>query len=74
MDEGDEAIVSYARDDDEDSDDLEYKALDLDRLTFEASEIDTAGITIAKEDRLKSNNVSETNHKESGKIFIILFL
>ena len=67
MDEGDEAIASYARDEDEDSDGLEYKELDVDRLAYEVDEIDSAGITIAKEDRLKSNDLPETNHEDSGK-------
>ncbi|XP_043466527.1 zinc finger CCCH domain-containing protein 15 homolog [Leptopilina heterotoma] len=63
MEEGDEAFDSYALDEDENSDGLEYKELDFDKLTFEASEIDTAGITIAKEDRLKSENVPEINEE-----------
>lgn len=63
MEEGDEAFDSYALDEDENSDGLEYKELDFDKLTFEASEIDTTGITIAKEDRLKSENVPETNEE-----------
>ncbi|XP_051164687.1 zinc finger CCCH domain-containing protein 15 homolog [Leptopilina boulardi] len=63
MEDGDEAFDNYALDEDEDSDGLEYKELDFDKLTFEASEIDTAGITIAKEDRLKSDNVPERNEE-----------
>lgn len=69
MEDGDEAFDNYALDEDEDSDGLEYKELDFDKLTFEASEIDTAGITIAKEDRLKSDNVPERN-EESGEFII----
>ncbi|XP_033207257.1 zinc finger CCCH domain-containing protein 15 homolog [Belonocnema kinseyi] len=65
MDEGDEAIASYVRDEDEDSDGIEYKELDVDRLAYEVEDVDSAGITIAKEDRLKSNNLPETNHEDS---------
>lgn len=71
MEDGDEAFDSYAREDDESSDDVEYKELDFERLTFEASDIDTAGITIAKEDRLKSDKVPEPKPEESGNVTVV---
>lgn len=55
IDDGDEAISSYVRDEDEIDERIEYRELDMDRLAMEASEIDTSGITVATEDRLKSN-------------------
>lgn len=55
IDDGDEAISSYVREDDETEEKVEYRELDMDRLAFEASEIDTSGITVAQVDRLKNN-------------------
>lgn len=37
----------------------------MDRLAFEASEIDTNGITVARTDRLK-NNTSEDKENSTG--------
>ncbi|KAG7199160.1 hypothetical protein KM043_018047 [Ampulex compressa] len=63
IDDGDEAISSYVREEDEDEERIEYRELDMDRLAFEASEIDTVGITVAAQDRLKNNTIE--NNKES---------
>ncbi|XP_031841966.1 zinc finger CCCH domain-containing protein 15 homolog [Nomia melanderi] len=64
IDDGDEAISSYVRDEEEDEEKIEYRELDMDRLAFEASEIDTNGITVASTDRLK-NNASEDKENSS---------
>ena len=55
IDDGDEAISSYVREEDETEEKVEYRELDMDRLALEASEIDTSGITVAGADRLKNN-------------------
>ncbi|KMQ96576.1 zinc finger ccch domain-containing protein 15-like protein [Lasius niger] len=60
IDEGDEAISSYVREED-DSEDIQYRELDMERLAFEASEIDSNGITMATTDRLKVNSITEDN-------------
>ncbi|XP_077264421.1 zinc finger CCCH domain-containing protein 15 homolog [Temnothorax americanus] len=61
IDEGDEAISSYAREEEDDFEDVQYRELDTDRLAFEASEIDINGITVAAEDRLKASNATDNN-------------
>lgn len=61
IDDGDEAISSYVREEDEEEEKIEYRELDMDRLAFEASETDTMGITVASTDRLKPNSLSENN-------------
>ncbi|KAM0728347.1 Zinc finger CCCH domain-containing protein 15-like protein [Formica fusca] len=61
IDEGDEAISSYVREDEDDSEDVQYRELDTERLAFEASEIDTNGITVATVDRLKVNSIADNN-------------
>ena len=66
IDEGDEAISSYAREEDDSEEDVQYRELDTDRLAFEASEIDTNGITVATVDRLKVNSISENNMDITG--------
>ncbi|KOC69226.1 Zinc finger CCCH domain-containing protein 15 like protein [Habropoda laboriosa] len=58
-----DAISSYVREEDETEERIEYRELDMDRLAFEASEIDTSGITVAGVDRLKNNN--EINNENS---------
>ncbi|XP_078048760.1 zinc finger CCCH domain-containing protein 15 homolog [Augochlora pura] len=58
IDDGDEAISSYVREE-EDEERIEYRELDMDRLGFEASEIDSTGITVASADRLKNNEVAD---------------
>ncbi|KAH0946095.1 hypothetical protein HN011_011848 [Eciton burchellii] len=63
IDDGDEAICSYAREED-DSEDVQYRELDMECLAFEASEIDTNGITVAVADRLKAHDIAE-NGKEA---------
>lgn len=70
IDEGDEAISSYVREDD-DSEDVQYRELDTERLAFEASEIDTNGITVATADRLKVNSVADNNKDITGINIII---
>lgn len=72
IDDGDEAIATYEREDDEDDDDIQYRELDMDRLAMEASEIDSTGITVAVEDRLKDNNVPVMNGESSCKYIIIM--
>ncbi|XP_076280609.1 zinc finger CCCH domain-containing protein 15 homolog [Lasioglossum baleicum] len=60
IDDGDEAISSYVREEEEDEERIEYRELDMDRLNdLEASEIDTTGITMASADRLKNNEVTD---------------
>ncbi|XP_043794218.1 zinc finger CCCH domain-containing protein 15 homolog [Apis laboriosa] len=61
IDDGDEAISSYVREEDEAEEKVEYRELDMDRLALEASEIDTSGITVAGADRLKNNKVTNEN-------------
>ncbi|KAG6795497.1 zinc finger CCCH domain-containing protein 15 [Apis mellifera caucasica] len=61
IDDGDEAISSYVREEDEAEEKIEYRELDMDRLALEASEIDTSGITVAGADRLKNNKVTNEN-------------
>lgn len=65
IDEGDEAISNYSREEDDEPEDVEYRELDTDRLAFEASEIDTKGITVAAMDRLKANEVDDDNTEDS---------
>lgn len=64
IDDGDEAIDSYVREEDEIDERIEYRELDMDRLALEASEIDSSGITVASVDRLKNNEV--TNNEDSS--------
>ncbi|XP_076178467.1 zinc finger CCCH domain-containing protein 15 homolog [Ptiloglossa arizonensis] len=64
IDDGDEAIDSYVREEDEVDERIEYRELDMDRLALEASEIDSTGITVANVDRLKHNEV--TNNEDSS--------
>lgn len=61
IDEEDEAICNYVREEDDDIEDVQYRELDTDRLAFEASEIDTNGITVASMDRLKASNAININ-------------
>lgn len=61
IDDGDEAISSYVREEDEAEEKVEYRELDMDRLALEASEIDTSGITVAGADRLKNNKITNEN-------------
>lgn len=67
IDDGDEAISSYARDEEDDSEDVQYRELDMERLASEASEIDTKGITVASVDRLKAQNVTDTDVTASAQ-------
>lgn len=69
IDDGDEAIDSYVREEDEVDERIEYRELDMDRLALEASEIDSTGITVANVDRLKHNEV--TNNEDSSGIYKI---
>ncbi|XP_014295545.1 zinc finger CCCH domain-containing protein 15 homolog [Microplitis demolitor] len=66
IDDGDEAIDSYALHE-EDTENIEYRELDMDQLAMEASELDTAGITIAQTDRLKSTINEPNNDKVNGE-------
>lgn len=72
IEDGDEAFDSYQLDD-EDVDETEYRELDMDRLAMEASELDSDGITIASEDRLKKP-VDKTNGETEGKYFKSIYL
>lgn len=71
IDEGDEAICSYTREDD-DNEDTQYRDIDAERLAFEVSEINTKGITIAAADRLKANNVTNNDEDITGNNQYIL--
>lgn len=69
IDDGDEAISSYVREEEEEGDErVEYRELDMDRLAFEPSEIDTSGITVAGIDRLKKDEI--TNNEDSTVVTI----
>lgn len=61
IDDGDEAISSYIREEEEEDEEIQYRELDMDRLAFEAREAETAGITVAMEDRLKNVPAPQTN-------------
>ncbi|XP_046411049.1 zinc finger CCCH domain-containing protein 15 homolog [Neodiprion virginianus] len=61
IEDGDEAFASYDLSDDEDSKGIEYRELNMDELVYDAIEADTEGITVATDDRLKSNVAAETN-------------
>jgi len=52
MDDGDTAFDSYAREEDDDDNAVEYKELDFDALGLVAQEVDGTG-TVATDDRLK---------------------
>ncbi|OAD54048.1 Zinc finger CCCH domain-containing protein 15 like protein [Eufriesea mexicana] len=60
IDDGDEAISSYVREEDETEEKVEYRELDMDRLALEASEIDTSGITVAGADRLINKDTNNS--------------
>ncbi|KAH0554354.1 zinc finger CCCH domain-containing protein 15 homolog [Cotesia glomerata] len=66
IDDGDEAIDSYALHE-EDAENIEYRELDMDQLALEASELDTAGITIAQADRLKSTVTESKSDQVNGE-------
>ncbi|XP_029034056.1 zinc finger CCCH domain-containing protein 15 homolog isoform X1 [Osmia lignaria lignaria] len=71
IDDGDEAISSYVREEEEEDEGeerVEYRELDMDRLAFEPSEIDTSGITVASIDRLKDDKV--TNNEDSTVVTV----
>lgn len=68
IDDGDEAISSYVREED-DYEDVQYRELDTERLAFEASETDTTGITVAAADRLKVNSVANDDENVTGTIY-----
>lgn len=72
IDDGDEAISSYAREED-DTEDVQYRELDMDRLASEASEIDTRGITVAAIDRLKAQDV-DNDKNVTGKNYTVEYL
>lgn len=42
----------------------------MERLAFEASEIDSNGITVATADRLKVNNITDNNKDITGYNYI----
>ncbi|XP_068974914.1 zinc finger CCCH domain-containing protein 15 homolog [Bombus flavifrons] len=68
IDDGDEAISSYVREEDENEEKVEYRELDMDRLALDASEIDTSGITVAGADRLKNNK--DINNESSSTVTV----
>lgn len=41
----------------------------MERLAFEASEIDSNGITVATVDRLKINSITDNNEDVTGYIY-----
>lgn len=58
---GDEAVDSYAREEEEEEEDqVEYKDIELERLQSEATEADSSG-TIAAEMRFKEGLPAPTN-------------
>ncbi|XP_046734688.1 zinc finger CCCH domain-containing protein 15 homolog [Diprion similis] len=61
IEDGDEAFASYDLSDDEDSKGIEYRELNMDELVYDAMEANTEGITVATDDRLKSNAAAQTN-------------
>jgi len=71
IDDGDEAICSYAREED-DSEDVQYRELDMECLAFEASEIDTNGITVAAADRLKAHDIADNSKEATGKKYLLV--
>ncbi|XP_012281106.1 zinc finger CCCH domain-containing protein 15 homolog [Orussus abietinus] len=66
IDDGDEAISSYVREEEEEGDDLEYRELDADRLALDVSEADSTGITVAEKDRLANKLNSQVNGEPSS--------
>ncbi|KAG8316583.1 hypothetical protein J6590_047724 [Homalodisca vitripennis] len=53
MEDGDEAFDSYAREEEEDGPEVQYRDIELEILAMEAQEADNSG-TVAAEDRLKN--------------------
>ncbi|CAH1398519.1 unnamed protein product [Nezara viridula] len=62
MEDGDEAFNSYQMNEDEEAGNLQYREIELDRLGFEATEVEEGTITEAPADRL-SHHVENLIHK-----------
>lgn len=75
MEEGDEAFDSYAREEEEEEEGIQYRDIELESLQKEASEVDGTG-TIAPQDRFKNEkSIANGTTKSSGKqITRIIFL
>ncbi|XP_066586842.1 zinc finger CCCH domain-containing protein 15 homolog isoform X2 [Prorops nasuta] len=65
IDDGDEAIDNYALHE-EDEESVEFRELDMERLTMEVSEVDNSHITVASEERLKGIGAPESNGEPSA--------
>lgn len=65
MDEGDEAFNSYQMNEEEEAGNEQYREIELDRLGFEATEVDSGAITEAPVDRL-SHHVENLINKSDG--------
>lgn len=73
IDDGDEAISSYIREEEEENDDVQYQELDESRLAFDVTEIDVSGITMASNDRFTKSDRSQMNGEASCKLNAKLF-
>ena len=70
IEDGDEAFDCYQLDEEE-GEGIEYRELDMDRLACEAQELDTAGITFAQADRLKSEKPQVNGDMVAGTVTVI---
>ncbi|XP_038112427.1 zinc finger CCCH domain-containing protein 15 homolog [Culex quinquefasciatus] len=66
MDDGEEAIESYGRNEDDDEDTNEYKELDLSMLSLSIKEVDNTG-TVAEEDRWAKMKATLPTVEENGE-------
>lgn len=66
MDDGEEAIESYGRNEEDDDDAVEYKELDLSMLSLSIKEVDNTG-TVAEEDRWTKMKSSLPTVEENGE-------
>uniref|UniRef100_A0A8D8DK75 Zinc finger CCCH domain-containing protein 15 n=1 Tax=Culex pipiens TaxID=7175 RepID=A0A8D8DK75_CULPI len=66
MDDGEEAIENYGRNEDDDEDTNEYKELDLSMLSLSIKEVDNTG-TVAEEDRWAKMKATLPTVEENGE-------
>lgn len=66
MDDGEEAIESYGRNEEDDADTTEYKELDLSMLSLSIKEVDNTG-TVAEEDRWAKMKAALPTVEENGE-------
>lgn len=72
MDDGDEAFNSYQRNEEEEAGNEQYREIELDRLGFEATEVDSGAITEAPVDRLShhvENLITKSQDEGAGVVF-----